>query len=109
MKKGGDTNMNGNTFRFSAKKLVAALSGTSLRVASVERDRGLVYVTFTGANGLRYIRAPRNYTGLHNCINIHHGESTKSGFWWNHELNYNQLARTLEDINRESARETATC
>ena len=54
----------------------------------------IVYVDFKESNVI-YIKAPLVYKDKYNCINIYHGDSSKNGYWWDGELDYNDLVNKL--------------
>lgn len=72
----------------------------NVQVVKAVKTIGGHRIYLSGSN-IQHIRVPDEYSGLHNCINIYYGESSKSGFWWNHQINYQQLARELIQYHRE--------
>lgn len=65
------------------------------------------YVHFKGGN-LRYIRYAMTCSSSNNCINIYHGKSTKNGYWWTGNINYENLVNELVKYNTEQPHELAT-
>lgn len=82
---------------FNVKELETALENASIKIKEVREsksDSDATLIIFKNSK-LRYIKVPKEYDGLHNCINIYHGKSTKNGFWWNHKISYKQLVNEL--------------
>ena len=85
--------------RFNQEKFKDALSGTPLKLGEVEKEGQCIYVYLVDSN-IKYIRVHGGeFAEKNNCINIYHGESTKNGYWWDGELNYNKLVDELIKYN----------
>lgn len=93
------------TYSFDVKGFERALEETTLRIKDVEVliKRGILYINFEPGT-IRYIRVPLEFSGKNNCINIYIGESTKRGFWWSDDINYEELARTLGHIESRATK-----
>ena len=92
------------------KKLAKEIGLKVDQSRSEKTEAGVYYIYFTEGY-VKYIKPAvyNNPNQKNHCINIYCGENgdSKQGYWWDNELNYNDLVNYLVNIENEHRKEVA--
>jgi hypothetical protein len=85
--------------RIDITELKNSLNKVGIEIEDITEERnGCLYVDIKDSN-INWLRFAIEYNDKqkNHCVNIYQGEhgDTKNGYWWDYELNYDELANDL--------------
>ena len=96
-------------FKLTLFKKLAKDIGLKVDLSRSEKTESGVYYIYFTEGYVKYIKPAvyNNPTQKGHCINVYCGESgdSKRGYWWDYELDYNDLVKFIVDLENEYRKE----
>lgn len=98
-------------FKLTLFKKLAKDIGLKVDLGRSEKTESGVYYIYFTEGYVKYIKPAvyNNPTQKAHCINVYCGESgdSKRGYWWDYELDYNDLVKFILDLENEHRKEVS--
>ena len=96
-------------FKLTLFKKLAKEIGLKVDMGKTEKIENNVYEIYFNDSYVKYIKPAiyNNPTQKSHCINIYCGDTgdTKQGYWWDYELDYNDLVKFILDLEKKNQKE----